>query len=354
MAEHESRERKAGRPREARLRRGRVSVIAQPGVKGAELGQALNSLPRGEREAFAILPDLQAAQRSLAARSLQQSQGNRYVQRLLVGGKGVTIVPGANLTGIIARWPPDSDEEKRRLLRQGSSNLFTLIELPLSFAVARLSEEDPPFWATYGMLEEILDTVDSSNFDLPEFSVMVIGQSLAYVQQAVSALEALDTEGANIRELVHLAWVRARMHRWAPRWIPRGRWERGVVAPLDRARLLTSRRRPNFTQALRFVNRAVISLSRMTGRNPEEGDVLRGHQNRIGNAEAALRVLITERGNSRRHIQGLLAGANLALGAASDEIQEELRTLGEGETTGEITASETGDYGEIGPPSEFY
>ena len=351
MAEHQSRGEKAGRPREARLRRGRVAVIVQPGVKGTDLGQAMNSLPQGEREAFVTLPGLQTAQRALAARSLQRSQGNRAVQRLLGGGKGVTIVPRANLTGIIARWPPDSDEEKLRLLTQGSGNLFTLIELPLSFAVARLDEEDPPFWATYGMLEEIVDTVASVDFDLPDFSVVMIEESLAYVQRAVSALEAMDREGRNIRELVHVAWVRARIRRWAPSWIPRGRWQRGVVAPLDRARRLTSGRRPNFTQALRFVNRAVVNLNRMTGRNRAEGDVLRGHQNRIGNAEAALRVLTTERGNSRRYIQGLLAGANLGLSLVRDEIQDVLRALGEGETAGEITAPETGDYGGVGPPS---
>jgi len=171
----------------------------------------------------------------------------------------------------------------------------------------------------------------------------MIGQSLSYVQQAVSALEAMDRRGRNIRQLVHFAWVRARMRRWAPEWIPGGRWQRGVVAPLDRARRLTNRRRPNFTQALRFVNRAVINVARMTGRNREEGDVLRGHEYRIGDAEAALRVLTTERGNSRRYIQGLLAGANLGLSLVRDQINEELGALGEGETAGEITAPETGD-----------
>ena len=347
MAEHESRGRKAARPGKARLRRRQAAVIVQPGVRGTELGQAVNSLPRGEREAFVTLPDLPTAQRALAARSLQQSQGNRYVQRLLIGGKDVTIVPRANLTGIIARWPPDSDEEKRRLLTQGSSNLFTLIEAPISFALDRLNEEDPPFWATYGMLEDILGTVDSLDFDLPEFSVVVIGQSLAYIQQAVSALEAMDGEGRNIRQLVHLAWVRARMRRFSPSWIPRGRWQRGVVAPLDRARRLTSGRRPNFTQALRFVNRAVVNLNRMTGRNADEGDVLRGHQSRIGDAEAALRVLTTERGNSRRFIRGLLASADLSLSMARDEIDEELGALGEGESAPEAAATgeESGVHG---------
>ena len=82
--------------------------------------------------------------------------------------------------------------------------------------------------------------------------------------------------------------------------------------------------------------------------------MLRGHQCRIGDAEAALRVLTTERGNSRRYIQDLLASAGWPIRSAHLEIHEELATLGEGETAGEITAPETGDYGEIGPPSEFY
>lgn len=134
------------------------------------------------------------------------------------------------------------------------------------------------------MLEEIRDTVDSLDFDLPDFSVMMIGESLSYIQRAVSALDALDTEGENIRDLVQFAWSRARRGRSVPHWIPRGRWQRDVVAPLDRARRLTRGRRPNFAQAVRLVNRADVNLRRMGGRSTEEGDVLRGHQGRIGNA----------------------------------------------------------------------
>ena len=351
MTEHQSGREKAEGSKTAKLtERERLEQDTQVSAPG--MVQALDGLSMAERSALVGSPNLQAAQRSQIALALQQRHGNRYVQRVLAGrlsdrsegakqGAGTTvhgvagrraiaIEPRADATDTIARWPPDSDEERLRLLTQASENLSTNIELPLSYASATLSEEDPPFWGTYGMLEEILDTVDASDFDLPDFAVVMIGQSLSYILQAASALEALDSEGANVhvRGLVNFAWSRRRS---VPGGIPRGRWQRQVVAPLGRARQLTRGERPNFAQAVRLVNRAELNAMRMAASGREEAEVLRDHVARISNAGAALRVLTTERGNRRRYINGLLASAAQPLGVARGEIQAELGALGEGE-----------------------
>lgn len=143
MAEHQSKKHEIESVR-------RATLAAQEGLEQAlqstqpSLAPAMNGVSIADRLAPLVSPDFQAAQRSQYAVSLQKRHGNRYVQRLLAGGKGVAIVPRTNLTGIIARWPPDSDEERLRLLTLGAGNLLTLIELPLSHALASLNEESPP------------------------------------------------------------------------------------------------------------------------------------------------------------------------------------------------------------------